>query len=234
MDTSLQTELRKFLQDDAAREANLLSAGYQGFAYLYKSETKKLVIKQASGGFLTGWFHQMMLGREARAYELLSGLAGVAGTHGMLDDKYLVLDYIESRSLKDERRTLQDRERFYATLHEIIAAFHAAGVAHGDLKRKDNILVDLYEQPHVIDFGAAVRRDGGLFDRLMYPLVARFDFNAWIKMKYDNNYAAISAEDQQWYRPSIVEGGIRVLRRFWRTVTFRQARKRRQQNNSED
>jgi predicted Ser/Thr protein kinase len=234
MHTSLQTELRKFMQDDAVREANRLSAGYQGFAYLYTGEAKKLVIKKAGGGILTGWFHQMMLSREARAYEQLDGLAGVAHTYGMLDDKYLVLDFIESRSLKDERRTLQDREQFYATLHEIITGFHAAGVAHGDLKRKDNILVDTYEQPHVIDFGASVRRDGGLFDRLMYPLVARFDFNAWIKVKYDNNYAAISAEDQQWYRPTIVENSVRVLRRFWRTVTFRQARKRSQQNNSED
>ncbi len=103
---------------------------------------------------------------------------------------------------------------------------HSAGVAHGDLKRKDNIIVDSNEQPHVIDFGTAVMRDGSLFDRMMYPLVVRLDFNAWIKVKYDNDYDAISTEDRQWYQPTVVESVFRLLRRFWRTVTFRQARKR--------
>ena len=105
--------------------------------------------------------------------------------------------------------------------------FHAAGVAHGDLKRKDNVLVAAGERPVVIDFGTAVQRNGSLPDQLFFRLIRRFDYNAWIKAKYDGDYESISAADLEWYRPTIVESLFRQVRRFWRTITFRQARKRR-------
>jgi serine/threonine protein kinase len=226
MEFSLQEDLRQFLADDLKRDAALLSAGYQGSAYFYEHMGTRLVIKEAGGGFWSGWFHRLMLRREARVYALLADVDGVPHSPGLLDNRYLVLDFVDGRSLKGERRDLQDKEAFYKKLHKIIADFHAAGVAHGDLKRKDNVLVDQYEQPHVIDFGAAVMRDGGWLDRIMYPLVVRFDFNAWIKVKYDRDFSAISAEDQRWFQPTAIEDVFRLLRRFWRTITFRQTRKR--------
>ena len=234
MEFSLQEDLRQFLADDLKREAALLSAGYQGSAYYYEHMGTRLVIKEAGGGLLSGWFHRLMLRREARIYGLLDDVEGVPHSPGFLDNRYLVLEFVDGRSLKGERSDLQDRQAFYTKLHKIIADFHAVGVAHGDLKRKDNVLVDQYEQPHVIDFGAAVMRDGGWVDRIMYPLVVRFDFNAWIKVKYARDFSAISAEDQQWYQPTAMEDVFRLVRRFWRTITFRQARKRRRnrRNNS--
>ncbi len=231
MDDSLQAKLRRFLADDQRRSAALLSSGYQGSVYLYDDNGYKLVIKQAGGGLLTGWLHRLMLHREARVYAKLADVEGVPHSPGLLDGNYLVLEFVEGRSLKAERRDLQNSEAFYAALRTIITACHSAGVAHGDLKRKDNVIVDSYEQPHVIDFGTAVMRDGSLFDRMMYPLVVRFDLNAWIKVKYDNDYDAISAEDMQWYQPTVIESVFRLLRRFWRTVTFRQARKRHRRNS---
>jgi serine/threonine protein kinase len=233
MDDSLLGALRYFLADDKRRNAALLSAGYQGSAYLYEENDIRLVVKEAGGGLLLGWFHRLMLRREAKIYGLLRDVEGVPHSPAFIDRRYLVLEFVDGRSLKDERHDLQDKQVFYKKLHKIISDFHAAGVAHGDLKRKDNVLVDLNEQPHVIDFGAAVMRDGNWFDRIMFPLIVRFDFNAWVKVKYDRDFSAISAEDQRWYQPSAVENIFRVLRRFWRTVTFRQARKRRnRQRNS--
>jgi predicted DCC family thiol-disulfide oxidoreductase YuxK len=61
----------------------------------------------------------------------------------------------------------------------------------------------------------------------MFPLVVRFDFNAWIKVKYHRDFSAISEEDQQWYQPTVVEEIFRLFRRSWRTITFRRARNRR-------
>jgi predicted Ser/Thr protein kinase len=227
MDTQLQEDLRAWLRDDARRERALLSAGYQGSAYLYDSNGDRLVIKQAGGSWLTGWFHRHMLKREARVYKRLEAVNGVPHSPGMLDDTWLVLEFVDGVSLKDARHTLQNPENFYNRLREVITACHAVGVAHGDLKRKDNVLVMAGEQPCVIDFGTAVLRDGSLIDRLLFRLVRRFDYNAWIKVKYARDYATISEEDLRWYRPTIVERGFRVLRRIWRTITFRQARKRR-------
>jgi len=226
MDESLQNRLREFLRDKHRRESALLSSGYQGSAYLYDQDGHRLVIKAAGDGFFTGWFHRFMLNREARVYQLLAEVDGVPHSPGFLDDTWLVLDFVAGRSLKEERHDLQNPEGFYDLLRGIIDAFHAAGVAHGDLKRKDNVLVDKLQQPHVIDFGTAVMRDGSLLDRLLYPLFIRFDHNAWIKAKYRFDTDLISAADMDWYEPTWVESGFRQIRRLWRTITFRQARNR--------
>ena len=231
MDAQLAQSLRQWLADEAQREAALLSAGYQGSAYLFDQDVAgrrvRLVVKRAADGVLTGWFHRLMLRREARVYERMADVSGVPHSPGMLDDTWLLLDYIDGRSLQEVRYELRDHDAFYARLLQVLHDFHEAGVAHGDLKRKDNVLVTADEHPVVIDFGTAVRRDGGIVDRLMFRLVRRFDYNAWIKVKYTRDYSAISEEDQRWYRPTIVEDGFRLIRRFWRTVTFRRARKQR-------
>ena len=104
MDKYLQRRLREFLADDQRRDAGLLSSGYQGLTYLYDQDGYKLVIKEAVGGTLTGWFHQLMLRREARVYALLADVEGVPHSPGLLDDTWLVLDFVDGRSLKQERR----------------------------------------------------------------------------------------------------------------------------------
>lgn len=229
MDAQLQQDLRAWLSDAKSREAALLSSGYQGSTYLYEQGGQRLVIKKAGRKFLVGWINRRMLQREARIYQRLTTVEGVPHSPGMLDDTWLVLEHIEGRVLKARRMPIRESEVFYDRLRKIIADFHAAGVAHGDLKRKENVMVTESEQPFVIDFGMATLRDGGAIDRFLYRLVCRLDYNAWIKLKYHRDYSAISAEDQQWYRPTVFEYVLRVTRRAWRTITFRQARKRRQQ-----
>ena len=231
MDPQLVTALRKWLADDAQREAALLSAGYQGSAYLFNADVAgkpvRLVVKSAGEGRLTGWFHRMMLRREARAYSLMAAVPGVPHSPGFLDGKWLVLEYIHGEPLKSKRYELTDPEAFYERLLQILHDFHAAGVCHGDLKRKENILVTADEQPFVIDFGTAVMRQGSLWDLLMFRLVRRFDYHAWIKVKYNNDYAAISEVDQRWYRPTLLESAFRALQKAWRVISLRQWRKRR-------
>lgn len=227
MDSGLQEKLRTFLSDEQRRAAALISAGYQGAAYLYSDNDCRLVIKEPGGGALTRWFHQLMLRREARVYRLMQDIAGVPHSPGMLDDKYLVLEFIDGRSLQDARHDLRGNEEFFARLRGVISDIHTAGIAHGDLKRKDNVIVRAGDWPVVIDFGTAVTRHGSLFDRLMFRLVRRFDKNAWIKLKYDRDYDAISADDMLWYRPTTIEKAFSATLKFWRIITFRQARKRR-------
>lgn len=228
-DPQLAQVLRSWLADAEQREAALLSAGNQGAAYLYSGEVggvpRMLVLKRAGSGLLSGWFHALMLRREAVVYQRLADVAGVPHSPGLLDNEWLVLDYVEGRSLKHARYELEDESGFYEQLLNILHDVHAAGVAHGDLKRKDNVLVTAGEVPCVIDFGTAVLRDGSLFDRLMFRLVRRFDYNAWIKVKYRNDYSAITVADRRWYRPTLVELAFRQLQRFWRLVSLRQPRK---------
>ena len=120
--------------------------------------------------------------READVYRRLKGIPGIPRCYGCLDDRYLVLEHIQGDTLDALDVGLTNRETFYARLLETLRTMHDAGVAHGDLKRKRNILVGPGEQPFVIDFGIAVVADdqrGFLFD-----LVRQVDRNAWIKHKY--------------------------------------------------
>ncbi len=236
MDEQFERSLRDWLSDEVRREAALLSAGYQGSVYLYEGRDNgqpvKLVVKRATGGFFTGWIHRRMLRREATVYQRMDRVKGVPHSPGFLDDTWLLLEYIDGESLKSVRYTLRDSQQFYDRLRHILHDVHAVGVAHGDLKRKDNVLVTSDEQPVVIDFGTAVLRDRGIIDRLLFRLMRRFDYNAWIKAKYGNDYGSISPADLRWYRPTVLETGFSALQRFWRTVTFRQARKARRRKRA--
>ena len=111
---------------------------------------------------------------------------------------------------------------------------HAAGVAHGDLKRKDNIIVGPGEQPYLIDFGIAVRRSATsrLWNRLVFEPLVQMDMNAWVKLKYgrridpESEPGVISAADAAIYRPLWIERVARALRVPWQKITLRRARQR--------
>ena len=57
--------------------------------------------------------------------------------------------------------------------------------------------------------------------------VRQFDYNAWIKLKYRRDYESITPENLRYYRPTPPENLARLIRRGWRTITFRQYRKAR-------
>jgi serine/threonine protein kinase len=117
-------------------------------------------------------------------------------------------------------------------LLDIIEGMHSVGVAHGDLKRKDNILLGADGRPYLVDFGTAVcARDGaGFLRRLLFRQLRRMDFNAWIKLKYQGRWSEIEPADLRYHRPTRLEGLARVVRRAWQSVTFRRQRKARRRN----
>lgn len=208
-------------------ELRLLASGYQGVVYLRDDEQGRVIIKSAGGspGPLRA-LRRAMLRREYRIYQRLAGVAGVPACGGMVSDDHLLLEYVEGHSLRDMPLDPVDRERFFTELRDLILAVHAAGVAHGDLKRKNNILVGPGGRPYLIDFGTAISvdADAGPLRRVLFRLMCRTDLNAWIKLKYRHETDALAAEDAPYYRPTVVEGLARAVRRTWRTVTFRRWR----------
>ena len=100
-----------------------------------------------------------------------------------------------------------DKQYFFYALLQLIKDMHAAGVAHGDLKKKDNILVINGKQPCVVDFGVAVIKKKRLapINSYLYGLFRRFDYNAWAKLKYDGRFDNMSADDRQYYHRTVVE-----------------------------
>jgi len=144
------------------------------------------------------------LKREFLAYQRLAGVSGFPVCHGLVDDTWLVLDHVEGQPFRDFRFT--HREAFFARLLDTIEAMHARGVAHGDLKRKANLLVTRDEQPIILDLGAATL-EGHRF-RMINAALFRFmrqtDLNAWVKLKH-GSYQAVSEADRRYLKRSRLE-----------------------------
>lgn len=201
----------------------LLSSGYQGTVYLVEEGGQRYVLKRPSGSLLTGWLRRWMLRREHAAYQRLQGIPGIPVCAGLGPDGELKLEFVDGDSLRNAGYGLADKPVFFNALRELVLSIHAAGVAHADMKRKDNILVGKDGQPWLIDFGSAVladsRGEGWLFRQ-----ACRMDLNAWFKIKYQFVHETPLAEDREYFRPTKAEQIARALRRLWRKISRRQQR----------
>jgi predicted Ser/Thr protein kinase len=200
-----ETELLQWIRSNQETGANILSRGYQGYVYLYEESKRRLIIKTPMGWGLGRLIRLWMLRNEYKAYTRLSGVQGVPRCFGLLDGRYLVLEYIEGIPIRKAQIT--HRPFFFETLLKVIEDLHHAGVAHTDLKKKDNLLVVEGRKPYVIDFGVAVVRKSRFapLNRYLYHIASTFDFNAWVKLKYDGNYANLTPEDKEYFNRTVIE-----------------------------
>lgn len=189
--------------------------GYQGSVYLYEQNGRRLIVKVAPGRGLHGWLQRLMLHRERDIYRHLIGFAGSPRCHGLLRGRYLVLDYVAAASLRNA--PLVEPGTYFDTLLLYIKELHDRGVAHADLKRRDNLLVIDGRLPCLIDFGAAVARKPGFapINHYLYRLAKRFDFNAWAKLKYDGRFEEMTAADRVYYHRTRIERLARALKRSY-------------------
>jgi serine/threonine protein kinase len=209
-----EATLKQWIEDSLATGANVLAAGYQGQTLVYKDEHNHLVIKIPHSKGLARWFNKKMLRHEYAVYQQLGDFEGAPACLGLIDKQYLVLEYIDGRTIRNKRPL--DEEEFHRKLFGYIRTMHSRNVAHMDLKRKDNLLVRGDEMPCILDFGAAVIRKKGFhpFNQYRYKLGKQFDYNAWIKHKYHNRMRDISMLDRKYYKPTWVEliaGAIKGL-----------------------
>lgn len=228
-DDTARAALTAFLDDALARgTGRLLGRGYQAAAYLLDSPAGPVVVKKAHDSPLVHGLGLSALRREAAVYERLRGVPGVPRSYGLVNG-HLVLEHIDGPSLRRQEGKLEDRDAFFARLLETLDAMHGAGIAHGDLKRKDNVLVGPGERPFVIDFGIAwcVSPEAPAWRRKLFDVLCQMDYNAWVKLKYRRRYAEISAEDAERFRPLLLERVARAIRVPYQKATFRRARKRR-------
>ena len=208
--------LVRWIEDSLATGTNFLARGVQGQTLLYQDSVRRLVIKTPSGRGLRRWLSTLMLRREARVYEHLKDFPAVPRCHGLLRDRYLVLDHVEGVSIRDAE--ISDRARFFAELLETIQALHARGIAHSDLQKKENLLVVGGRSPCLLDFGAAVIFKPGVapFNHLHYRFAQRLDFNQWAKLKYQGRLQNMDDADKPYYRRSRLEKLARFLKRAYR------------------
>ena len=111
----------------------------------------------------------LLVARERRALLHLDGTPGIPRYFGRIDALAFAMQYVEGKPL-DLFHAGEVSETVFARIEAAIDAMHARGVAHGDLKRRSNILVTPDQQIYLIDFAASVVARGPLSTRLMRAL----------------------------------------------------------------
>lgn len=236
--STIRSELESRVGPALAEHGRLLGRGYQAAAYLLETSLGPVVVKKAHSSPLVHRLGLRALRREAAVYERLQGIRGVPRSYGLVGG-HLVLEHIAGASLRQEGEQVADRERFFSLLLETIDAMHAAGVAHGDLKRKDNILIGHAGQPYVIDFGIAWCKDAGSprWRKRIFDMVCQMDYNAWLKLKYRRRFEDaddVSPTDAARYRPLWLERIARSVRIPWQFISLRRLRRRHRAPREQD
>ena len=195
--------------------------GYQGSIHTGQVRDQKILIKSAAGTGLAAWLNRWMLRREYEIYCRLRGVSGIPKCFGFFLDRHLVLEHVDARTMR--QTTISDRDTFFQEMFEIIESLHERGVAHGDLKRKDNILVTRDSRPCLIDFGVSIYRKPGFhpFNHFRHSFSHQHDYNAWLKHKYNRDYSNMSPEDAPYFQSLWIERISRTLKRAWMKLTRR-------------
>jgi serine/threonine protein kinase len=199
------SELKHWIESSLASNSHVLAAGYQGKTLLYESDSHKFVIKIPHGKGVSRLIHTHLLRHEYKVYRRLAAYPYAPDCYGMVDNRYLVLEYVEGTTIRDHRP--DDENAYMVKLFDAIRQLHACDVAHMDLKKKDNLLVTVDDNPCLLDFGTAVIRKRGLhpLNRFRYRLARQFDYNAWVKHKYHDRMNALSDADRVYYKVTRIE-----------------------------
>jgi RIO-like serine/threonine protein kinase len=204
----------QWVESSLERRQNILAESNQGTVLHFREQGVEFLVKTAMGTGAVRAAREATLQREYSAYQRMHGLVGVPRCHGLVDDRYLVLEYIRGDHYREAE--FEDREAWFASLLKVIRGFHARGVAHGDLKSKSNLLVTRSQQPCVIDFGTTVLHKKGLhpLNNALFEYLKRLDINAWVKHKYHGRYEDASPEDAKLLDYSRFEALLRRYRKW--------------------
>ena len=205
-------EFRSWIEHSLEKDANVLAVSNQGTILHYCEDGVDLIVKTAMGRGAVRSLRERTLLREFAAYRRMEGLAGIPRCYGMIDARYLVIEFIRGTPYREARWS--DRDRWFAEFLRVIRSFHERGVSHGDLKSKTNILVTEDEKPCVIDFGTAFLHKPGFHpvNNWFFEHGRRMDVNAWVKHKYRGRYGAAAGEDLELLDYSFIENWVRKLR----------------------
>jgi predicted Ser/Thr protein kinase len=209
---AIPDELQQWIESSLVAGNNVLATSNQGTVLLFEGDGLKLVIKSAMGRRPVRTARQATLEREYAANQRLQGVVGVPACYGFLARRYLLMEFIDGTAYREA--TWQDRDTWFAGLLDVIRAFHARGVSHGDLKSKSNMIVGADQKPYVIDFGTTFLFKEGFHpvNNRLFEFGKRMDLNAWVKHKYHGRYKDASEEDRELLRYSKLEYVIRKLR----------------------
>jgi hypothetical protein len=126
---------------------------------IYVSETRRALCKfnrrQSIYGLPMRWLGRRLAARETGFMDRLDGIEGIPPSLGPVSCGGQVLPnavsrlFVAGHALGPDERV---NEQFFPRFRRLLAAVHARSVAHVDLHKRENILVDESGRPHLIDF----------------------------------------------------------------------------------
>lgn len=159
-------------------KADILRFQFEGGALILKDFSSK--------SRLMRWFGRRQLKREERALHRLQGVAGIPRVLGEVPPCALLLEPMHGSAItRFRRRRPEDIAPMLERLARLVEVLHARGVAHLDLRKRDNILVTEAGEPSIIDFNASIAFEpGSLRARLFFPLLRGVDRGALLKWRH--------------------------------------------------
>jgi hypothetical protein len=147
------------IDGESFRRGEILKHDSWAATAVYRSATRRALCKfnrrQPVLGLPMRWLGRRLAARERGFMERLAGIEGIPASLGPIRADGRLLDHAVSRAWVDGH-ALRHRERvdddFFPRLAGLLAAVHARGVAHADLHKRENILVDTAGRPHLIDY----------------------------------------------------------------------------------
>jgi len=137
----------------------------------------------------------VLMAREWRAHRRLVGVPGIPAC--LRRERWrLTFECVEGAPIP-----LADPEaltpEYFARLYDLVREMHARGVAHGDLKSRNNVLVDINGLPAVVDFSAAFTLGRNPVEALIVPYLKEDDLRAIGKTKLRSAPHLLTAEEEQ-------------------------------------
>ncbi len=196
-----------------------LRTGYQARPEVstIRTEGRDLLVKdyhkgKSLFGRLLGRF---LTYREKIAYERLKDLPGIPRYYGMLDPYALILQYVPSKHVRDVDPDQIPADFFYL-LSELVENMHSRGIAHGDLHKLDNILIDNRGHPVIVDFTSAIMTGSNPLAALLLPIFCDDDWRGIYKLK--KQVAPGLLTEQQWEFLNHHNLGERIFRRIRKPI----------------
>lgn len=216
LDFISERELTLWVKEQLNSDQNTLSAGYQGKTLLFSKDQHKLVIKIPLGNVITRQINLALLRHEYKVYQKLQGMTSVPVCYGMANNEYLVIEFIDGQTIR--QRSPSSESEYFVKLFSAIEEMHHRQVAHFDLKRSENLLITSNDEPKLIDFGVSIIRKSGWhwLNQYLYKLAVQFDYNAWVRHKYDKQMHLLSDEDKSYYHKTAIEVVSKSIKRFYK------------------
>ncbi len=160
----------------------------------------RLVVKDfASKPWWVRWVGRLQIARECRAYRWLGPSPCVPRFFGRIDAHALALEWIPSVELAKSPLRRENGVELLARLSAVVGLLHGVGLAHLDLRGRENVIIDGEGRVFVLDLASAIwLRPGGLAHRLLFHRLAWTDQAALLKWKRLLEAGPYTAEERSF------------------------------------